>query len=50
MNARRYFNSTTVTLVVTVLAMLFAIACQPSQQQATSAPATFTRHPALKKY
>ncbi|MGB8011023.1 MAG: hypothetical protein WCF68_05375 [Terriglobales bacterium] len=49
MNARRYFNSTTVTLVVTVLAMLFAIACQPSQQQATSAPATVTQAPSAEK-
>src|SRR5271170_1612555 len=49
MKTRRYFNSMTVALVVTVLATLSLVACQPAQQQATSAPAATPPAPSTEK-
>jgi len=50
MISRRYFASTTVALVVTVLATLFLAACQQTQQQATPIPAPVTAPPTEKVF
>jgi hypothetical protein len=49
MKTRRYFKSTTVALIVAVLATLSLIACQSSQQQATNAPAVVAPAPSTEK-
>jgi hypothetical protein len=49
MKTRGYLTGTTVALVVTVLATLSLIACQSSQQQATSATPAATPTPTTEK-
>ncbi|HYW39284.1 MAG TPA: hypothetical protein VE957_14315 [Terriglobales bacterium] len=49
MKTRRYFTSMTVALVATVLATLFLVACQQSQQQASPAPAAVSQVPSTEK-